>query len=102
MKINKKFTPAPWQFEIATDENYKYPNQIEFNFIGPIRGSGQIDVDSLFCSLADANLIIAAPEMFKLIKRINAHLVRPDLLGDLIDDAEKLIAKAEGHENETA
>lgn len=44
----------------------------------------------------NALMMVAAPEMLQLIKKINAHLVRPDILGDLIDEAERLIAKAEG------
>lgn len=46
-------------------------------------------------SIPIAKLIVLAPELLILVQKINAHLVRPECLGDLIDEAEKILEKIE-------
>lgn len=91
-----KHTPGPWSYKIASDEDFKYPDQVEFEFVGPFTGSGQVDVDSLFGSVPDARLVAAAPEMLEALRSVHKcyflHSEYPKICA-LVDAA---IAKAEG------
>jgi hypothetical protein len=92
-------TPGPWELKRVIDkDDYKYTEK-GFEYIGPLSGSGQIGVSSIFCSEADANLVAAAPRMLeglKMAQRIilkMSHLHNIELKKDVIGD---IIAEAEG------
>lgn len=87
--METKFTPGPWVAVNSLNNNTTRVKAKNFGFVAEIIEFGK-ETD------ANAHLISAAPEMYALIKKIDAHLVRPDKLGDLIDEAERVLAKARG------
>lgn len=64
----------------------------------PIIFGGNVRVANVRTDDTDAAHIVKCVNMFDemlaLIKKIDAHLINPNRLGDLIDEAEKLIEKA--------
>jgi hypothetical protein len=71
MEIKMAIQDEVWEYELAD------PNETcierEFTHIGPIGGSGQICVDSVFCTIEQANVAVAAPELLKALELIHDH-----------------------------
>lgn len=76
-----KHTPSPWKV-INGDLSNRKMHQI----IGPICAKGEI-------SLADVNLVSAAPDMYELLERISDCHVLPD---KTIEEIRAALAKARG------
>lgn len=100
--MSQQHTPAPWTYEPASGW---LAGKDTWDFVGPITGSGQIEVDCVFCSEADARLICAAPELLDACKAslaLMADLEKSNTIqinqpGRLCaDQVRAAIAKAEG------
>lgn len=66
-------TAGPWEYDHVRDCDHQY--SCEFETIGPLRGSGQIGIDSIFCAKSDAAFIAAsrqfAPKALECIKELS-------------------------------
>ena len=93
-----KFTKGQWMLDDSPDE---YNGNIviydpDGSYIGIARNKGLDYIDFKTEAQANARLIAAAPEMYKLLTAVANY--KPDIIWDVVSHAKELLLRIDGKE----